>query len=270
MCLAMNPDQLEGRQVCASSSNRNFKGRQGSPTGRTLLMSPAMVAAAAIAGEVVDVRDDARGGAGMSHSQIRLSHQPCHRPRAAAARRRSRHRSHHAGALPAGRDVRRPRTAPVRRRPRGRSRASVQRPALYAGASILVVNAQLRLRLVARARAAGPGALRHPRHRRRVVLGDLPGQLGGARHAVLRGRARRSIERCSRWSSTTPETRIDADVDTGVDHGRDAAMQRDAAAGAARCVPQRPVESDGDAARPTSTRFAQVASRLPYVTGFQP
>jgi 3-isopropylmalate/(R)-2-methylmalate dehydratase large subunit len=56
MCLAMNPDRLEGREVCASSSNRNFKGRQGSPTGRTLLMSPAMVAAAAIAGEVVDVR----------------------------------------------------------------------------------------------------------------------------------------------------------------------------------------------------------------------
>jgi 3-isopropylmalate/(R)-2-methylmalate dehydratase large subunit len=56
MCLAMNPDRLEGRQICASSSNRNFKGRQGSPTGRTLLMSPAMVAAAAIAGEVVDVR----------------------------------------------------------------------------------------------------------------------------------------------------------------------------------------------------------------------
>jgi 3-isopropylmalate/(R)-2-methylmalate dehydratase large subunit len=56
MCLAMNPDRLEGRQVCASSSNRNFKGRQGSPTGRTLLMSPAMVAAAAISGEVVDVR----------------------------------------------------------------------------------------------------------------------------------------------------------------------------------------------------------------------
>ena len=56
MCLGMNPDRLQGRQICASSSNRNFKGRQGSPTGRTLLMSPAMVAAAAIAGEVVDVR----------------------------------------------------------------------------------------------------------------------------------------------------------------------------------------------------------------------
>ena len=57
MCLAMNPDKLQGREISASSSNRNFKGRQGSPIGRTLLMSPAMVAAAAIAGEVVDVRE---------------------------------------------------------------------------------------------------------------------------------------------------------------------------------------------------------------------
>jgi len=57
MCLAMNPDKLVGPQICASSSNRNFKGRQGSPTGRTLLMSPAMVAAAALAGAVTDVRE---------------------------------------------------------------------------------------------------------------------------------------------------------------------------------------------------------------------
>lgn len=57
MCLAMNPDKLVGREICASSSNRNFKGRQGSPTGRTLLMSPAMVAAAAVTGTVTDVRE---------------------------------------------------------------------------------------------------------------------------------------------------------------------------------------------------------------------
>jgi 3-isopropylmalate/(R)-2-methylmalate dehydratase large subunit len=57
MCLAMNPDKLVGRQICASSSNRNFKGRQGSPSGRTLLMSPAMVAAAALEGAVSDVRE---------------------------------------------------------------------------------------------------------------------------------------------------------------------------------------------------------------------
>ncbi|MCX5950328.1 MAG: aconitase family protein, partial [Cyanobacteria bacterium] len=56
MCLAMNPDRLEGRQISASSSNRNFKGRQGSASGRTLLMSPAMVAAAAISGCITDVR----------------------------------------------------------------------------------------------------------------------------------------------------------------------------------------------------------------------
>lgn len=57
MCLAMNPDRLKGRELSASSSNRNFIGRQGSAAGRTLLMSPAMVAAAAVAGEVVDVRE---------------------------------------------------------------------------------------------------------------------------------------------------------------------------------------------------------------------
>jgi len=57
MCLAMNPDKLEGDQMCASSSNRNFIGRQGSPTGRTLLMSPVMVAASAIGGKVSDPRD---------------------------------------------------------------------------------------------------------------------------------------------------------------------------------------------------------------------
>jgi 3-isopropylmalate/(R)-2-methylmalate dehydratase large subunit len=56
MCLAMNPDKLIGDELCASSSNRNFKGRQGSPSGRTVLMSPVMVAAAAVAGHVADAR----------------------------------------------------------------------------------------------------------------------------------------------------------------------------------------------------------------------
>ncbi len=57
MCLAMNPDKLVGDEVCASSSNRNFIGRQGSPTGRTILMSPIMVAAAALEGHVADARE---------------------------------------------------------------------------------------------------------------------------------------------------------------------------------------------------------------------
>lgn len=56
MCLAMNPDKLSGRELSASTSNRNFIGRQGSPTGRTLLLSPRMAASAALAGEIVDIR----------------------------------------------------------------------------------------------------------------------------------------------------------------------------------------------------------------------
>jgi 3-isopropylmalate/(R)-2-methylmalate dehydratase large subunit len=57
MCLAMNDDSLVGDEVCASSSNRNYVGRQGSKEGRTVLMSPAMVAAAAVEGAVTDVRE---------------------------------------------------------------------------------------------------------------------------------------------------------------------------------------------------------------------
>jgi len=57
MCLGMNDDQLEGDEACASSSNRNFVGRQGSKDGRTVLMNPRMVAAAAVTGEVTDVRE---------------------------------------------------------------------------------------------------------------------------------------------------------------------------------------------------------------------
>ncbi len=56
MCLAMNPDYLQPKERCASTSNRNFEGRQGRG-GRTHLVSPAMAAAAAIAGHFVDVRD---------------------------------------------------------------------------------------------------------------------------------------------------------------------------------------------------------------------
>jgi 3-isopropylmalate/(R)-2-methylmalate dehydratase large subunit len=55
MCLAMNPDKLHPGERCASTSNRNFEGRQGYK-GRTHLVSPAMAAAAAIEGRFVDVR----------------------------------------------------------------------------------------------------------------------------------------------------------------------------------------------------------------------
>ena len=55
MCLAMNPDKLEPGERCASTSNRNFEGRQGKD-GRTHLVSPEMAAAAAISGHFIDVR----------------------------------------------------------------------------------------------------------------------------------------------------------------------------------------------------------------------
>jgi len=55
MCIAMNGDHLERGQFCVSTSNRNFEGRQGAG-GRTHLVSPAMAAAAAVAGRFVDVR----------------------------------------------------------------------------------------------------------------------------------------------------------------------------------------------------------------------
>jgi 3-isopropylmalate/(R)-2-methylmalate dehydratase large subunit len=55
MCLGMNPDQLKPGERCASTSNRNFEGRQGYK-GRTHLVSPQMAAAAAIAGHFVDIR----------------------------------------------------------------------------------------------------------------------------------------------------------------------------------------------------------------------
>jgi aconitase A len=56
MCLAMNPDKLKPQERCASTSNRNFEGRQGNG-GRTHLVSPAMAAAAAVAGRLADIRD---------------------------------------------------------------------------------------------------------------------------------------------------------------------------------------------------------------------
>ncbi len=58
MCLAMNDDRLEAGKRCASTSNRNFEGRQGRG-GRTHLVSPAMAAAAAVHGHFVDIRGEA-------------------------------------------------------------------------------------------------------------------------------------------------------------------------------------------------------------------
>jgi len=56
MCVGINPDRIDAGQRCASTSNRNFEGRQGRG-GRTHLVSPAMAAAAAVTGHLADVRD---------------------------------------------------------------------------------------------------------------------------------------------------------------------------------------------------------------------
>jgi 3-isopropylmalate dehydratase len=74
MCLGMNPDQLKPQERCASTSNRNFEGRQGAG-GRTHLMSPAMVAASAMKGKLSDVREiTSQAGDAARTSSVKITH----------------------------------------------------------------------------------------------------------------------------------------------------------------------------------------------------
>ncbi|POR39471.1 3-isopropylmalate dehydratase [Tolypocladium paradoxum] len=75
MCLGMNPDILAPKERCASTSNRNFEGRQGAG-GRTHLMSPVMAAAAAVVGKLADVRKLSDYGATNPHAQARVTPPP--------------------------------------------------------------------------------------------------------------------------------------------------------------------------------------------------
>ena len=264
---AMNPDKLEGRQVCASSSNRNFKGRQGSPTGRTLLMSPAMVAAAAIAGEVVDVRDDARRSA--AHEQ--LSH-VCHHQRRPAA-----------GLPLRGDDIDTDRIMPARflravtfeglerhlfEDDRAADPAHPFNDPRYAGASILVVNATSaadRRASTRRRGSPGPASRRSSASRSRRSswatrrCSGMPCFVGRPRV----GRSAADADRTRRRTST-----IDADVDTGVVTAGDAAHR------GARCPPALRDAFVSGQWNPTAMlldRFEDVravAGKLPYIAGF--
>ena len=103
MCLGMNPDKLKPGQRCASTSNRNFEGRQG-PGGRTHLLSPAMAAAAAITGHLTDVQ-----GVRLMDAFTTLTGD-----RGAAAARQRRYRQDHPRALPQDDQAHRPWRQPVR------------------------------------------------------------------------------------------------------------------------------------------------------------
>ena len=138
MCLAMNPDKLAPGERCASTSNRNFEGRQGKG-GRTHLVSPAVAAATAIAGHFATPQDlENADGSGQSD----------HRSRGSAGALRRRHRSDHPERLAEAGRAHRIRRGPVlgvarelrlraqpgplqgRQHPRGRDRTSA--PALRA------------------------------------------------------------------------------------------------------------------------------------------
>ena len=175
MCLGMNPDKLTPGQRCASTSNRNFEGRQG-PGGRTHLLSPAMAAAAALAGKLADVRDWQPKESGVMQAFTTLTGD-----RRAAAHGERGHGQDHPGALPEVDQPQRLRQAPLRQHalPRGRDRE----PRLRAEPAALPRRGgadrlrEFRLRLVARARALGAARFRHPLRHRARLRRHLPQQL---------------------------------------------------------------------------------------------
>ena len=182
MCLAMNQDRLEGPRDLRLLVEPQLQGPAGQPDRAHAAHEPG----------------DGRGGRRRRRDRRRAGRSPAmaiekitrdQRHRAAAARRQHRHRSHHSGAVPASRSRSKgwrntcSRTIASRLMPRPGTHPISNRR--YAGSVDPAGERELRLRLVARARAAGDPALGHPRGRRRVVLGDLLRQLGRARPAVL-------------------------------------------------------------------------------------
>ena len=205
MCLGMNPDQLAPGERCASTSNRNFEGRQGKG-GRTHLVSPLVAAATAIRGTLSSARPTStRRGPGLMDAVHHL-----HRHRRAAEAGGGRHRPDHPGRLPEAGHEDRLRGRAVRDAPR-RSDVRAERPGVRAGLGP-VRRPGLRHGLQPRARGLGAARLRLPRRVRAAVRRHLPRQLrqaGPADRRAARGRDRdmlgrdRSGSRVSRLPSTS-------------------------------------------------------------------
>ena len=192
MCLGMNPDILKPGERCASTSNRNFEGRQGRG-GRTHLVSPEMAAAAAIEGHFVDIRE-------LDRSE---GHRDDHRAGVGPRPRRRRHRPDHPQAVPQARRAHGLRRVPLLRLGQGaRLGPAAQRDPRR--------RAQLRLRLEPRARAVGAGGLRLPGDHRPELRRHLPLQLHEDRPAAGRVRRRRRARDragAARPRSTSPSRR---------------------------------------------------------------
>ena len=171
MCLGMNPDVLAAGERCASTSNRNFEGRQGRG-GRTHLVSPQLAAATAIAGHFVDPRELADGV--KPFVRVRSPGRRARPPR-------RRHGSDHPEAVPEADRADRLRRVPLLRLAPGRGRAAAarlraERPRLRRREDP-DRGCQLRLRLVTRARRVGAPGLRLRGRDRAVVRRHLRDQL---------------------------------------------------------------------------------------------
>ena len=211
-----------------------------------------MVAAAAIAGEVVDVREmleECRHERAISREPSAIGHQPCRRPRPAAARPRHRHRPHHAGALPA---------SPCRSR--GSSSTCSRTTARPTRRTRSTTRASTARRCSSSTRTSAADR-RASTRRRGSLRAGIRAIVGESFSEIFLGNAAMLGMPCFVASHDDVE-RLQTLIETGAGHGRSSADvatgvvtagalrdRRGAAAGAARRVPVGPVEPDGDAAR---------------------
>ncbi len=258
MCLGMNDDKLKGREMSASTSNRNFIGRQGSPTGRTLLMSPAMAAAAALTR-----RGHRRAGDDEMSDSAR---------RQVAGR----------GIPVPGNDIDTDRIIPARflktvtneglglhafEDARKQDPEHPFNQKAYEGASVLVGGHELRLRVLARARAGVAQAVGHQGHRGRLLRRDLLRQLHHARHPVPRPSPRTTCSGCSARSAAIPKQAVTVDVERQEVRVGDRVIPARIADGARNQLVSGAWNATG-VLLDAGDAIEATAGRLPYVKGF--